>query len=187
MPGVNVKGSTLDARMRFIEKRWGETGVKNLLDALPEEDRHRLSPVVLSSNWYPYETYIRVLETIDRLYGHGDPKLIAEIARFAADHNLPRLYKFFYSVSSVRLILSMGLRLWKLNYDAGYLEVKTEDKHVTLWIRDFPQPHHLHCLSVMHWAGRSVELSGATIVRIEEVSCRALGASECRFECEWTD
>lgn len=183
---VNVKGSVLEARFRWTRQVHGHAGLDRLLRALPPEDRETYEKVILPSSWYPFARFVRVNEAIDRTFGAGDLALVREVARWAADANLTTLYRFFYQVGSVGFILGMGSRLWRLNYDAGALEVDVKDQDVTLRIVDFPEPHRVHCAAVMAWCGRSAEISGAKEVVAEERSCRASGGDRCEFHMTWT-
>src|SRR5207245_2638530 len=65
---ANVKGSALIARFRFVEERFGEAGLKDLLRALPAEDRRLYDSILLPSSWYPFGVFIRAVETADRLF-----------------------------------------------------------------------------------------------------------------------
>lgn len=108
-----------------------------------------------------------------------------QVGRWAAEANLPTLYKFFYQLGSVGFILGMAGRLWRVNYDAGSLDVEAGDGAATLRIVDWPEPHRVHCLSVSGWSMRSAELSGAKDVTLTETSCRAKGEPGCELKLTW--
>lgn len=185
MSACHVKGSALEVRFRWVEKHHGHAGLDRLLRSLHAEDRALYEKVILPSSWYPFGAFVRVNEAIDRAFGTGDLALIPDVARWAADENLPTLYKFFYKVGSVGFILSMAGRLWRMNYDAGALEVEPRDKAATLRIVDWPEPHRIHCMAVGSWVKRSAELSGASDVVFGEKSCRASGGSACELSLTW--
>ena len=182
----NVKGSALEARFRWVEATHGAAGMDRLMRALPQEDRAIHEGVILPSSWYPFVTFIRVNETIDRVFGAGDLALVPVVARWAAEANLTTLYRFFYQLGSVGFILGMAGRLWRMNYDAGALEVDSAPEHeATLRIVDWPEPHRVHCLSIAGWAARSAELSGAREVSFEETACRTRGDATCEIRLTW--
>ncbi|HVO30291.1 MAG TPA: hypothetical protein VMV18_06130 [bacterium] len=182
---ASVKGSALDARILWVKTQKGEESLKALLSRLSPEDREICGGVILPSHWYPFATFVHVNEVIDATFGKGDLALVPEIARFAAGHNLPTLYRFFYSVSSVGFILSMASRLWRMNYDAGELRVVQGTNSATIFIEDWPEPHRAHCLSVLGWAARSAELSGGKDVVAEMPHCRASGDADCELVLRW--
>lgn len=181
----NVKGSALEVRFRWTEKHHGPAGLDRLLRALPVEDRALYEKVILPSSWYPFGAFVRVNEAIDRAFGAGDLALVPKVARWAADENLPTLYKFFYKIGSVGFILGMAGRLWRMNYDAGALVVESGGSAASLKIVDFPEPHRIHCIAVGSWVQRSAELSGATDVVFAEKSCRANGDAACELTLTW--
>lgn len=55
-----------------------------------------------------------------------------------------------------------------------------------LVLSDFGLPHRAHCLSVLGWARKSVELAGATVTYAEEERCRTLGHKDCELVLRWT-
>lgn len=182
---ANVKGSALDARVRWVKTEKGEESLKALFSRLAPEHREICAGVILPSSWYPFATFVHVNEVIDATFGKGDLALVPEIARFAADYNLPTLYKFFYSVSSVSFILGMASRLWRMNYDAGELRVVQGTNEATMLIEGWPDPHRAHCLSVLGWAARSAELSGGKDVTTAMPRCRANGDAACELHLRW--
>ena len=181
----NVKGSALEARFRWVQTHHGPSGMDRVLRSLPTEDRAIYDAVILPSSWYPFGAFVRVNEAIDRAFGAGDLALVPEVGRWAAEANLPTLYKFFYQLGSVSFILGMAGRLWRVNYDAGALEVVSGDGAATLRIVDWPEPHRVHCLAVSGWSMRSAELSGAKDVTVAEKSCRAKGDATCELQLTW--
>ena len=121
------------------------------------------------------------------MFGRGDMALIRDLGRYGADANLTTIYRLFYKLGSVKWILARAPRLWGMHYDTGRLHIDLlPGREVGLRIEGFEVPHRAHCLSVMGWAERSVELSGGKDVRVEEVSCRVRGDASCRFRGAWT-
>ena len=112
--------------------------------------------------------------------------LIKSLGRHGADANLTTIYRLFYKVGTVKWILARASRLWGLHYDSGTLHVDMyPGREVGLRIEDFETPHQAHCLSVLGWAERSIELSGGGDVKIAEITCRTRGGPLCRFRASW--
>lgn len=138
------------------------------------------------AQWYPLERFVELITTIDRLFGEGDGALIDELARHGAEANLTTIYRLFFKVGTTRWILGRAVRLWHAHYDSGYLEVLTRGPETAiLRIRDFDTPHVVHCRSVMGWAQRSIELSGADNIVGHQVKCRCRGDEYCQFDYAW--
>lgn len=183
--GANIKGSAITARVRYVREHYGEPGVRRLKDALGADARRRLDEKVMPHDWVPLGTFFEVCTEIDRLYGQGDLALCRELGRYAAKVNLPTLYRIFYALGSPRFILARAPRVWDVHYDSGRIaasfEARSPLESAALVVRDFAVPHRAHCLSVLGWAERSVELSGGTITEASEVTCRLRGDDACRF------
>lgn len=185
---VQVKGSTITARVRWIREHHGEGAWIGLRDSLPDDDRIFLEGRVLPHTWVPYDVFLHLSIAIDRRFGAGDLELCRVVARYAAEVNLPTLYRVFYRFGTPTFILRKAARLWDVHYSSGRLEVEEiEAGHVVLRILDFERPHRAHCLAVLGWAERSTELSGATLRRAEETRCRTRGDDVCEMRLEWSE
>jgi hypothetical protein len=138
------------------------------------------------ARWYSFDLFLEINAAIDRTFGKGDLALVKPLGRHGADANLTTIYRLFYKVGTTKWILERASRLWGMHYDSGQLIVQqSPGREVELRIQDFATPHRIHCLAVQGWAERSVELSGATDVALDEVSCRASGDETCRFRITW--
>ncbi|MEO8705674.1 MAG: hypothetical protein ABI867_36925, partial [Kofleriaceae bacterium] len=105
---------------------------------------------------------------------------------YSADANLTTIYRLFFKVGTAHWILGRAVRLWSAHYDSGTLEVLTRGpKTAVLRLRGFATPHPAHCLSVMGWAQRSIELSGGGNVTVSEPLCRTRGDDICQLEAKW--
>jgi hypothetical protein len=182
----NVKGAAITARLRFVRERHGDAGLRRLLDEVSPAARAALDARVLPQAWVPYDHFVEVAVTADRLFGRGDLALCQEMGRHAAEVNLPTLYRIFYRLGSVQYILRKAAQLWSVHYDSGQLAAMEEGAGATrLEIVAFERPHRAHCLSVLGWAARSIELSGGTVLKAEEERCRTRGDESCEIVLRW--
>ncbi len=183
---ANVKGSALASRVLWVQLGHGAAGVRRLLAQCSLELRASIEPGIRKARWYPFAQFIELIVTIDRLFGAGDLSLVRELARHDADANLTTIYRLFYKVGTTHWILGRAMRLWSAHYDTGTLDVLTGGpKTAVLRIRDFATPDPVHCRSVMGWAERSIELSGATNIQGSETRCRTRGDELCQIEAAW--
>jgi hypothetical protein len=183
---ANVKGTTLTSRMLWVEQHHGVEGVHRLLAALRPATRAVVEGQVLKSNWYPFEAFVDLNVTVDRVFGRGDLGLVKGLGRFGADVNLTTIYRLFYMVGSVNWLIDRAAALWSVNYDSGRLAVDHLDERAAeLHVLEFATPHRAHCLSVMGWAERSLELSGARLIESVEPACRVRGHRVCTFRMTW--
>jgi len=182
----NVKGSALSSRVLWVQLNHGASGINRLLPQVTPELRSSIERGISKAQWYPLAQFIELITTIDRLFGKGDLGLLDELARHGAEASLTTIYRLFFKVGTTHWILGRAVRLWSAHYDTGYLEVLTRGpKTAVLRIRDFKDPHRVHCQSVKGWAARSIELSGADKLTVSEAKCRSNGDDLCQFEYAW--
>lgn len=182
----NVKGSAFSSRILWVRLNQGEQGLERLSGSVSDGLAELLREGAVMSKWYPFDWFVQLNEAIDKVFGKGDLALIKHLGRHGADANLTTIYRLFYKVGTVKWILARASRLWGMHYDSGEMVVDVyPGKEVGLRIVGFASPHRTHCLSVMGWCERSVELSGGDRVEVDELACRAKGDDTCEFRGTW--
>ncbi len=186
---ANVRGSVITARLKWVHDRFGEPGARQLKYALSPENRAHLEARVQPHEWAPLSLYLEVTTEIDRLWGKGDLGLARELGRASADFSMPTILKMFLRFGSPSYTVGKGAKLWSHHYDSGTLETREmrddEGDGCEITLRDFAQPHRAHCLTVLGWAERTVELSGGRVIWARELACRVNGDPYCRFAARW--
>ena len=183
---ANVKGSALSSRVLWVQLGHGSAGLDRLISQCSPALRAHIQEGIAKAKWYPFDEFIELNVLIDRLFGRGDLGLVKQLGRHGADANLTTIYRLFYKVGTVKWILARASRLWGMHYDSGDLHVDMyPGREVGLRIEGFETPHQAHCLSVLGWAERSIELSGGNDVKIAEITCRTRGGPMCRFRASW--
>lgn len=182
---ANVKGSALATRVNWVALNHGQPGLDRLCAQVSPELAGSVQGGIAVAKWYPFDQFVELVDTIDRLFGKGDGVLTHELGRYGADAALTTIYRLFFRVGTVRWVMARAARLWHLHYDSGKLELREDPEAIELAIRDFPTPDCTHCLSVRGWAERSIELSGGEKVTTEMTSCRRKGAAECCMRARW--
>lgn len=183
---MNVKGTLLKARLRYVEERGGGEASRRFIEALSAETRALIEGRILPNGWYPFSAFIEMCEVIDRQLGKGDLELCHELGRHSCDANLPALYKIFFRMADVLYLVRRATAAWRASYDEGGMTVIGEGDHVVTMRMEVPTPHRAHCLSVRGWILRAAELSGAKDGRIDE-RCRLTGDAHCEFTLSWRD
>lgn len=182
----NVKGSAFASRIRWVQLNQGKAGLERLAEAVGPGLREVVAQGAVMATWYPFDDFVELNERIDAIFGKGDLALVKPLGRHGADANLTTIYRLFFKVGTVRWIIARAARLWGMHYDSGKMVVQqAPGKEIELRIENFATPHRVHCLSVQGWAERSVELSGARDVALDELACRASGDLSCRFRITW--
>ncbi len=81
-------------------------------------------------------------------------------------------------------IIRRSAAAWRVNYSEGTMLVIDEGERFVLMRMQVPVHHRAHCLSVLGWTERAMEISGAREVKTTE-RCRLLGDKECEFDLRW--
>jgi hypothetical protein len=183
---ANVKGSALASRILWAQLEHGDAGYQRLLSQVSPELRAMIEVGINKATWYPFEQFVELNLVMDRVFGNGDMALIKELGRYGADANLTTIYRLFYKVGTVHWILGRAVRLWSAHYDSGYCEVATRGSRAAiLRVRGFATPHRAHCLSVIGWCERSIELSGGRAPIVSETFCRTRDDDLCQLDVSW--
>lgn len=183
---TNIKGSALASRLLWVRLNQGESGLDKLKSSVSAPLASVLESGAVMATWYPLSMFIELNIAIDKAFGKGDLGLIKALGRHGADANLTTIYRLFFKVGTVKWIMARAARLWGMHYDSGRLIVKQfPGKEVEMEIVDYVAPHRVHCLAVQGWAERSIELSGAKDVVVDEIACRANGDEQCRWRVTW--
>ena len=110
---VNVKGTAISGRRQYVLRHHGEDKLKAVLAQLKDQEAaKRLQGGVLKSAWYPYELFIDLTETIDRVVGRGDGKLYRAMAAQTAEDDLSTVYKVFFKFLQPMFIFGKAASLW---------------------------------------------------------------------------
>ncbi len=176
----------MSSRVLWVDLGHGAAGVQRLLHQTSPELRASIESGLHKAKWYPFDQFVELNVTIDRLFGKGDLSLVRELGRAGADANLTTIYRLFYKLGSVHWILGRGVRLWSAHYDSGFCDVKTRGpRAASIRVHAFDTPHAAHCLSVLGWTERSIELSGGKRPVVEESQCRTRGDDHCQIDTAW--
>jgi hypothetical protein len=184
-PTPHVRASAILARLRWIEEHHGREARRALLVSLRPTHATAILAAVNPSLWVPFDAFIALCEGIDRTYGSGDLALCRTLGRYAAEVNLPTIYRIFYKIGSVRFIISKASAVWSAHYDSGRATTHDIPGGIAFTVEGFATPHRAHCLSVLGWMEQSAIISGATVTGAREATCRMRGDAACEFHMEY--
>ena len=183
-----VKGTAISGRLRYAQRRGGDDAVRAVVAAISDaETREQLADGrALKSAWYPFETLVETTVAIDRLFGKGDLGILIDVGGDVAEADLNSVYKLFIAVATPQYLIDKAASLWRNYYDTGELVVAArEPQRALIELRNFDTPHRAHCLSVLGWMIRSLQLCGCKDVVGHHETCRAIGHGQCLFEASW--
>jgi hypothetical protein len=181
----HVRASAILARLKWVEEHHGREARRSVLVSLPPSQADAILAAVNPTSWVTFDAFISLCQAIDRLYGSGDLALCRTLGRYAAEVNLPTLYRIFYKIGSVRFIISKASTVWTTHYDSGRASTHDIPGGIAFVVEGFATPHRAHCLSVLGWMEQSATISGATVTSACEVKCRCRGDAACEFHMEY--
>jgi hypothetical protein len=184
---VSVKGTSIAGRREYVVRHFGEAKLRAVLAQLKDrEAAQRLEKAVLKSNWYSFDLFIDLTETIDRVLGFGDGRLIRKISAETAQEDLSGVYKIFFKHDPVHLFRKATQFFGSYYNSSGTLQVtKLADTAFELEVMKFETPHWAHCETIIGWAQRAIELTGMKNVHGDHLECRGRGAQRCRMQISW--
>lgn len=182
---MRVSGLVLRSRHLYL-LHVGPSAHAQVLAALPEDLRAAAEVGFIETHWYPYEYFVVLNETIDRVLGAGDLALSYEMGRFNCDRNLTRTMRLLFKFGNIGWLLDRAAKAWGAQFDEAQMVVTHREvgKRVIVELQDHPHPNRGHCLAIRGWMTRAIELSGEDAVACDEL-CRAGGDPVCRFTFRW--
>jgi len=182
---ANIKGTAVDASLRYVRERFGEATLDRVLAALPEADRAALGHGVLASSWYPMAAFLRFMQEAERQLGPQESDLLRRMGRASSDYALRGIYKIFFKVGSPEFIIARAAPVFSSYYDTGQMKVvESVPGHAEMELIGFGGAREF-CERVHGWMERTLELSGARNVRLAHTACVHRGEAVCRFEAIW--
>lgn len=183
---AKVKGTALMPRIKYMEEKSSPEQKERVISQLSPEFQKDLHQGILLGSWYPFEYYLEINRALDLVLGTGDFSLIPKLGYYSAEQGLKGVYKLFYKVGSPEFIIARGAKVWNQYFVNGQLNVEEVARRVVrLTLTDVEAPSEEHCLSVLGWVRRMLELAGAKNVRTEQSKCRRKGAPYCEIMARW--
>jgi hypothetical protein len=182
----NIKGSVLEARLRFVDKELGGDARARVMKHLLQGDRDVLQHV-LAGGWYPFELGARLDEAIWRVAGRSRKEFFRALGRASADIHLTGVHRAFLRPNDPMGFLSGCELLYPFYYETGRraLEVVGPCEGV-LVTYDADIFSEADCTTNCGWHQRALELCGARDVEVVDEACRARGDGTCRYRLRWS-
>ncbi|MEM9488735.1 MAG: hypothetical protein AAGC55_06300 [Myxococcota bacterium] len=182
----NVRASTILARLRFVRERYGEQSVWELIDRLTPKHREILMAGMAPSSWVPFDFFVEVCVCADLMFGYGDLSLCYAMGRYAAAVNIPTFYRMFIRAGNPYFTMKRTSKIYSTQFDTGRAITMRRGDWAVLHIVDVDQPHRAHCLGILGWFTRAVEMAGSVVEEAFEVRCRTWGDPQCEMLGQWT-
>ena len=184
LTGGRVKGAIVRTHILWVRRYRGESGEERLQQALPADLRKELESII-PSDWYPFETLIRLDRLIIELFGNGTPDLSRELGRYSAHLNLSVPFRS-YRREEIGAFFRESAALHSEFQDFGTVEcLEQGERKVSMVHRGYACFSPLFCASGLGYYEQAIVEHRSRPVRLEETSCQCRGDSTCTFEIEW--
>jgi hypothetical protein len=182
---ARVKGTAVDASLRYVRERFGEAALAGILGALSPADRAALGQGVLASSWYPMDALLRFMQEAERQIGPREPDVVRRMGRTSSEYSIKGVYKVFFRFGSPEFIISRAAQVFASYYDTGAMKViESVPGSAMIELTGFAGARPF-CDRVQGWMERTLELAGARNVRLAHSDCVHRGDPLCRFAATW--
>jgi len=185
------KGTLIKNLGDYVVERHSQAVWREVVDALPADDRAIIDGLLLVGGWYPVGTWNRCIsEYITRHAKDADAEMTA-VARYIADRDLNTLFKVLLKMGSAEFVLGRTDSLWSRYFDMGTFQNEELSKHywtlkLTAPVGVDEAPGELTCgPGVCGWLKQALELTGVRGARVVQARCRFHAASACEYEVTW--
>jgi len=178
------KGTIVLHAESFVVTRFGPPGWAAVLDRLLPGDRQTFEGI-LPITWYPQEADARLFRTIDEVLGNGERKLLVDLGRFEAEHDLRRIHRLFLRLANPAFVLEKASEYWSRFHNTGRWTVERTVNGACGTLFEWGVPDEVNCIYLSGYIARMFELVGARDVRVLHSRCRCRGERGCIFEGTW--
>jgi hypothetical protein len=149
-----TRGTVLQSMVAAVRDMWGEDGVRDVADRLPDETRiATVGPMLSALRWYPTRYVLDWDEA--RLAGpaHGDEEAFRRSVKRGIDLGFGRVRRTFLSFATPVLLAERAAGLWRHDHTHGELDVDSSARHEgRAWVTLSGHPYVGTTLSRMAFA-----------------------------------
>lgn len=189
---AQVQAYALRGLLKYIKEKAGEEVRKKIIDSLTE-DRDIYSKSI-SSGWYPYSAFVRLIEAIDRELGNGDLSLCKEMGKWAVERDISGIGMYnIYTQDDFKTTMVFKTApnvMWKGYYSEGKMETTQlpetmgEPNSLILKVIDFPEMKKAHCSLLEGWVGGAYTVVSGKNATVRQTKCITRGDEYCEFVFE---
>lgn len=100
-----IKGLAVAASVQRLKSNYGEEVFQKVLNELNEEDKKIFNGNILSSIWYPLNSFAHFLKAEVKVIYKGDRTKLRIGSEAIVEHQLKGIYKFFVKLGSPEFIV----------------------------------------------------------------------------------
>lgn len=150
----SIKGFAIRGILKYFKETHPDRR-RQALNGLTDETKRQLERPVIASQMYPYNTFVDLVRTVDRVAGKGNLSLCEEMGDFAARNDITGIFKVMTSILSPRVMLQRGHMIWKKYCDTGrFVTSRAAGNQFEVQLLEFSQIDESHCRLINGWLRR---------------------------------
>jgi hypothetical protein len=173
---------------RFVKREHGDAALAAIIDSAHPATRETFSKRIDGLSLQPYESFVGLLESVDRHLGGGDLAYCRTLGDLAARSDLHTIFKGYAIRPSTEAMIRACTPIWGMyTDDAGTMEAfDTRPERTVLRIRGFPGMAPAHCRLMEGWMIAAMDVVGARVLPgARETECQSTGGRFHEFSCTW--
>ncbi len=181
-----LKGTTFVNLVKYIQKKRGQRGVDQIFDILKKEapDLYISSTEFKTREMYPEQTFLKLLEIVDKEFGNGDLKECYNFGYYDA-HNLGIMGFFISFLGDPQYIIQKAPRSWFMYHNSGELKIRHLEPGLgIIEVHDNIKSKVLCSEMLGYFTGAAEQTKGKNVC-VEETRCRCDGHDVCEFTIKW--
>ena len=186
---IKIKALNLRSSKEFITKKFGEDGLKKVIDSLSEEDR-KIVTTVLPSSWIPQDTWIHFYEVVVKELNAGDESIVKEAGSYTANKELSSIHRLFLKLGNPENIAKKVPVLMETYFyaDEHKMEAtatKLDENKYLITAGKFEPHQRLIEIAILGWLENAFRLSGAKNLRFEMTKSLTQGDGSIEYIVNW--
>ncbi len=180
-----VKAWCVTSSREFVVERFGAEIWQKVIDSLSNSDKTEVDKEILSTAWFPEETYRNIFLAIDK-FAPSPEETLYQLGLYQAKKSVSKFYMPLIKLLNVNFMLKTSAKMWGLVHTHGKLEVEKESANSAfVYIKDFPTQSKPFCNGMRGYFHGVAEMTGFKVVEMKELECVSEGAPYCKFHGVW--
>lgn len=185
---ARIRGMAFLGAAHFIKHELGEEMLARVVEAAGPATQKTFAKRIDGLGLQPYDSFVGLLRTADRVCGSGDLDYCRSLGEWAAHKDLQTVFKGYAVRPSPEDMIRACTPIWGMYTDgAGHMvAVHTRPDNTVLRIHDFPEMDPAHCRMMEGWMIAAMDDIGARVLPGAcERQCMSRGDAFHEFWCRW--
>jgi len=153
---------------RFIKEKFGTSGYKKWLNALPDRVRNAYKRGIVPYKWYPLkEYYLKPVEKLCDFFYHGDFQGALDVGRADAEYALKGFLRLFIKFGTPNFLVKRASVIFPTYYKNSIMEViENNQKGCLVRVTEFGKMEKINEYTIKGWMINALGMTGAKDVKV---------------------